>query len=122
MMHFVIEGLVNNGAILEHNLSVFDIARVEPSQGMLHPILIITFWEILVRLSTTRLLAVLGGNHFLYGLVHKILKLKGFDEVGVPNHAAILDANVFVLLHDIVNDDHSRLHVFRVAVHWSIFL
>ena len=47
--------------------------------------------EVLTSVSTTGLLPCLGAVNGLHGVQHQILQLKGFDKVGVPNHAAIVN-------------------------------
>merc|ERR1712014_531149 len=73
-------------------------------------------------MRTARLLPVLGGNHFLRGLVDQIFQLQGLDEIGVPDHAAVGDAYIFVFFHNLCNLDFPDLQVLRITVNWRIFL
>merc|ERR1712194_518055 len=61
-------------------------------------------------------------SDLLGSLVQQVLQLQSFNEVSIPHHAAIGDADILVLLHDIVNDAHARLEVRRIAVDGSVLL
>jgi len=63
-------------------------------EGVLHPLIVQTVWEVVTSVGTARLLAVLRCVHRHLGLDHQVLKLHSLDEVGVPDLAAVLDANV----------------------------
>mmetsp|Transcript_96763 Transcript_96763/g.301817 ORF Transcript_96763/g.301817 Transcript_96763/m.301817 type:complete len:694 (-) Transcript_96763:27-2108(-) len=122
VVHLIIEGLVDDGAVLEHNLGVLDIGLVKEGQGVLHPGLVVPLWEVLVSVGSTRLLAGLGGMHLLGGLVDQVLKLQRLNEVRVPNHAPVGDAHVLVLLHDLVNNALALCQVLRVPVDGCVLL
>lgn len=79
-----------------------------PREGVLHPVFVVPIWEVLASVSTTRLLAI--GSRFcsLYCAGKKIAELKSFDKVGIPDHAAILGADVIEHLVNIVHPDNGQ--------------
>jgi hypothetical protein len=52
--------------------------------------------EVLTSVSTSGLLPRLGAVDGLHGVQHQILQFKGFDQVGVPHHAAIVHLDIVV--------------------------
>jgi len=74
-----------------------------PCQGVLHPVLVVTVGEVLAGVSTTRLLSVGGGLSGLDGASEEVTELKSFDKVGVPDHAAVLGADLGELLVDVTD-------------------
>lgn len=83
-------------------VSVFNHGRIEgviqEGDGMLHPVLVVSIWEVVSGVGTTRLLASLGRVDRHLGLNHKILKLHGFDQICVPDLAAVRDPNILHVL------------------------
>jgi len=76
--------------------------------GVLHPFLIVSLWIILTGVCSTRFLAVDGGFGSLNGAGEEVAELEGFDEVAVPDHAAVLGAD---LGEGGVDFFHSGVHV-----------
>mmetsp|Transcript_73039 Transcript_73039/g.207205 ORF Transcript_73039/g.207205 Transcript_73039/m.207205 type:complete len:213 (+) Transcript_73039:408-1046(+) len=60
--------------------------------------------------------------HLLGSLVQKVLQLQRLDEVRVPDHAAVGDADVLVLLHGLVDDALALGQVLGVAVDRGVLL
>jgi hypothetical protein len=46
-------------------------------------------------MGTTGFFAISGAVHDLFGLDHQIIKLDGFNQVGIPHKTSIFDANIF---------------------------
>mmetsp|Transcript_69425 Transcript_69425/g.145005 ORF Transcript_69425/g.145005 Transcript_69425/m.145005 type:complete len:556 (-) Transcript_69425:101-1768(-) len=122
MVHLLVQGLVDDGTVLQDDLGVLHIGGVQVGEGVLHPLLIVAVREVLVGVSSSRLLSGLGSVHLLGSLVDQVLQLQGLDQVGVPDHGAVLDADVLVLLHDLDNDILALLQVVGVAVDRGILL
>merc|ERR1719221_804384 len=98
MVHLLVQGLIDDPAVLQSHLGILDVGLVEVGEGVLHPRLVVTVWVGLVRMGTARLLPGLSAVNLLDGLVDEVFEFQGFDEVRVPNHAAVRDANILVLL------------------------
>src|SRR5262249_40196276 len=67
---------------------------IEPCERVLHPILVVTVWVVLARMSAATLEPVdrtFNGNDRLRD---EVVELEGFDEVRVPDHGTIGDADV----------------------------
>ena len=62
--------------------------------GVLHPVLVVALLVVLARVGSARLLARLGGDDGAVRLLEEVLELEGLDEVGVPDHGAVRDANL----------------------------
>ena len=60
---------------------------------MLHPLLVVAFWEVFSRVCTARLLAVRCRFSGLDGAGEEVAEFESFDEVAVPNHAAVFGAD-----------------------------
>merc|ERR1711871_1122652 len=116
MVHLIVQRLVDDGTVVEDNIGILDIPCIQECQGVLHPVHIVTVWIVLVSMSTTRLLSGLGCNHLLTGLIQKVFKLEGLDQIGVPDQAPVLDADILVLLHDLRNLHCSLLQVICIPV------
>ena len=67
-------------------------------KGLAVVVLIHTVLEVLTGVSATGFLAGLGGFDDLLGVDHAVLQLKGLDKVGVPDHTAVRDLQVFHVL------------------------
>merc|ERR1711959_678923 len=111
MMHLVVQRLIDDCTVFEHNLAELHLPVVYPSQGVLHPIDIITVWVILVGMSTSGFVSVLSRDHLLHGLIQKILELEGLDQVRIPDHAAVGGANILVFLHHLLDHDATLLQI-----------
>mmetsp|Transcript_108872 Transcript_108872/g.272823 ORF Transcript_108872/g.272823 Transcript_108872/m.272823 type:complete len:214 (-) Transcript_108872:286-927(-) len=122
VVHLLIQGLVDDRTVLEHHLRILHIGLVKEGEGVLHPVLVIAVREVLVRMRTAGLLACLSRVHLLRGLVDQVLELKRLDEVRVPDHAAVGDADILVLLHDAINHVLALEEVVSVAIHRRILL
>merc|ERR1719198_1851531 len=73
-------------------------------------------------MSSTRLLASLCRIHLLGCLVDEVLQLKSLNQVSVPNHAAVSDTNILVLLHHLIDNFLTLGQVYTVAVHRCVLL
>lgn len=74
-----------------------------PCQGVLHPVLVVTVGEVLAGVSTTGLLSVGGSLGGLDGASEEVTKLKSLNKVRVPDHAAVLSADLGELLVNIAD-------------------
>jgi hypothetical protein len=90
-----------------HDSPVLDVdggvGLLLPGEGVLHPVLVVTVREILTGVGTTGFLADGGGFGGLDGAGEQVAELEGLDEVGVPDHAAVLDADLAEGLVDLVD-------------------
>mmetsp|Transcript_2186 Transcript_2186/g.3675 ORF Transcript_2186/g.3675 Transcript_2186/m.3675 type:complete len:371 (-) Transcript_2186:799-1911(-) len=116
-MHLVVKRLVNDSTVVQDHVGLVHVLRVQIGEGVLHPHFVVTIREVLVRMRTSGLLTSLCRHHLLAGLVEQVLQLKRLDEIGVPHQAAVLDANILVLLHDLGDLFSALQEVLRVAVH-----
>lgn len=66
----------NNTSVLEIHLSVRSLL---PAQGVLHPVLVVSVWEILTGVGTTRLLASGGRDGSLSSAGQQIPQLQGLN-------------------------------------------
>lgn len=74
-----------------------------PCEGVLHPVLVVTVGEVLAGVSTTRLLSVGGSLGGLDGASEEVTELKSLNKVRVPDHAAVLGADLGELLVNIAD-------------------
>ena len=65
--------------------------------------LVISIGEVVSGMGTTRLLSVLSSIDSHFSLKEKILKLESFDQVSVPDVSSVRNADVLVLLRDLVD-------------------
>jgi hypothetical protein len=79
---------------------IFDI--IKPHKCVLHPVLIISLWEIVSSVSSSRFFTVLSSVYSHFSLKKEVFKLKSFDQISVPNVATIGDANMLVLLRNVM--------------------
>ncbi|KAI6755199.1 hypothetical protein HG531_004305 [Fusarium graminearum] len=102
--HGLALGLVQGGA---DDLSVgqIDLAvrLLLERECVLHPVLVISVGEILAGVSTTRLLSVGGRLGGLDTIIMSVSKLKSLNEIRVPDHAAVLHANLAVHAIDLLH-------------------
>jgi hypothetical protein len=96
----LVEGGADYGTVAELGLSV---GLLLPRESVLHPVLVITVGVVLACVSTTGFLAVGGTLGGLDGACEQVAELKSFDKVGVPDHAAVLGADLREHLVDIVD-------------------
>lgn len=78
-------------------------ALLVPREGVLHPVDVVTLGVVLAGVGTTRLLtggSTVGGLH---GASEQVLELQALGQVGVPDHGAVLGADV---LEVAVNTGH----------------
>merc|ERR1712176_800618 len=122
MVHLVIQRLINDRTVLQYDFALLDLAVVNPSQSVFHPLLVITIREVLVCMGASRLLAILSGYHLLHCLVKKVFQLESLDQIGIPDHAAIFNTHILVLLHHFLDNYPSFLHISSIAVYWRILL
>jgi hypothetical protein len=96
--------LVKSGAgdlaVTELDLAV---GLLLPCQGVLHPVLVVTVGEVLTGVSTTGLLSLGGGLGGLDGASQEVTELKSLNKIRVPDHAAVLGANLGELLVDVAD-------------------
>ena len=74
-----------------------------PCEGVLHPVLVVTVGEVLAGVSTTGLLSVGGSLGGLDGASEEVTELKSLNKVRVPDHAAVLGADLGELLVNIAD-------------------
>lgn len=90
-----------------HHSAVVDLGVVgnivEPHEGVLHPLLVVSVGEIVSSVSTARLLSVFGSNDCHLSLKEEVLELESLNEVGVPDVSAVGDADMLVHLRDILD-------------------
>merc|ERR1712241_1496197 len=122
MVHLLVEWLGNHCPISELHLSILDVRLVEEGQGMLHPIHVVSIREVFLGVSSPRLLSGLGGMDLLSSLVEQILQFERLNQVSVPDHAAVTNANILVLFQDVINDPLPELQIFGISVNWGILL
>lgn len=103
-MHLLVEWLIDHCSVPQLDLGILDIRLVKEGQSVLHPIDVVAIGEILLRMRPTRFLPGLCRMDLLHRLVEQILQFERLNEVGVPDHAAVCDANVAVLFQNAIND------------------
>jgi len=69
---------------------------------VLHPVLIISLLEVVTSMSTTRLLSVLSSVNGHLCLKKEVLELESLYQISVPNVSAITNADVLILLRNIL--------------------
>ena len=87
----LIESGADNLPVAELRLAV---RLLLPRQRVLHPVLVVTLREVLAGVCTSRLLAVGGRLGGLDGASQQVAELERLNQVGVPDHAAVLDTDV----------------------------
>ena len=94
-----------HSAVIDGYLAAGAAPTFEPRRRMLHPVFVVAVGEIFVRVGAAAFFAVVGAFHRADGLRHQIVEFERFDQVGVPDQAAVADRNVghpFVdLLHQL---------------------
>jgi hypothetical protein len=104
----LVQGGADNGAVAELGLSV---GLLLPRESVLHPVLVVTVGIVLAGVGATGFLAVGGALGGLDGAGEQVAELEGLDEVGVPDHATILGADLGEHLVDLVDPDGKMLVV-----------
>ena len=69
---------------------------------MLHPGVVVSVGEVVSGMGSTRFLSVLSSIDCHLSLEKKVLKLESLNQVGVPDVSSVGDANMLILLRDIV--------------------
>src|SRR6516165_1592195 len=67
---------------------------VEPGEAVLYPVPVIAFGVVLACMGAAALCPVLGRVQGYNRLLQQVLEFERFDEVGVPDHRAIGDAEI----------------------------
>jgi hypothetical protein len=67
---------------------------VLPRESVLHPVNIITVLEVLTGMSTSRFLTSGSSINGLGSAGQQVLKLKGFNEISVPDHTTVSDLDI----------------------------
>jgi len=96
----LVKGGAGDLAVTELNLAV---GLLLPCQGVLHPVLVVTVGEVLTGVSTTGLLSLSGSFGGLDGASQEVTKLKSLNKIRVPDHAAVLGADLGELLVDVAD-------------------
>jgi hypothetical protein len=117
----LIQSVSLNGTVAKLDLAV---GLLLPGEGVLHPVLVVTVGVVLTGVSTTGLLTGSGGSGSLGTVVfmlakktvvkmlsiwryvrasQKVAEFEGLNKIGVPDHAAVLGANLGVELVDSVD-------------------
>ena len=89
---------------------------------MLAPLLVVAVGVVVSGVRTAGLLSMLGSKHSHFCLYHQVLELHGFDEVRVPNVAAVSDANILNLLGELVQFVAAFFEVVLATEHRSVAL
>src|SRR5215472_1034347 len=79
-----------NRAVAELDAAV----AVEPGERVLHPVPVVAFRVILAGMRAATLGPVFGGVQRDNGLLEQILQLQRLDQVGVPDHRPVGDAEL----------------------------
>jgi len=87
----LVQSVTHDGAVANVYLVV---CLLLPGECVLHPVLVITVGVVLTGVGTAGFLTVGGGFGGLDGAGEQVAELEGLDEVGVPDHAAVLDADI----------------------------
>ncbi len=66
-------------------------SRIEVPDCVLEPSNVIALGEVLAGVGATALLPLLSAVHSDGGVDEQVLKLKGFDQIRVPDHATVRD-------------------------------
>lgn len=69
---------------------------------MLSPVDIISFGEIVSCMSSTRFLSVFSCINCHFCLQEKVLELKCLNEIGVPDVTSVGNANMLILLRNLM--------------------
>lgn len=76
----------------------FDLAGLEvrdACEGVLHPLSVISLWEVVPGVRASALLSVFGSVNCLHGALEQVLQLQSLNEIRVPSEGSVLDANVW---------------------------
>ena len=96
----LVQGGADDGAVAELGLSV---GLLLPRESVLHPVLVVTVGVVLAGVGAAGFLAVGGALGSLDGACEQVAELKSLDKVGVPDHAAVLGADLGEHLVDLVD-------------------
>lgn len=78
-----------------------------PGQTVLHPVLVIAIRVVLARVSSAGFLAIQRSFCGLYSGGEQIAELECLDQIRVPDHASIFDANI---VERLVSSVHSVVY------------
>jgi hypothetical protein len=118
-LNLIIESFVDNSTVGDLWLLGWVIAS---GQSVLHPGVVETLSEVVSSVGSARLLSILSSVHGHLGLDHEVLEFHGLDEVGIPDAAAIFDADVSNSLRELVEGLAASLKVVLSAEDSSVLL
>merc|ERR1712232_120399 len=119
VVHLVIQWLVDHCSVIQLHSRLLHVWLVQKGQRVFHPHLVIALWVVFVSVRSTLFLTSLSGHHLLARLIKQIFKLKSLNEVRVPDHAAILDTYILILLHDLRDLHSAFLQISGIPVNRS---
>ena len=74
------------------------VRRLLEGDCVFHPVLVVAVREVLSCMGTTRFFAVCGRFRGLNGACEQITEFEGFDEIAVPDHAAVFGPDLVEFL------------------------
>jgi hypothetical protein len=89
---------------------------------VLAPGLVVTLGEVVTGVGTAGLLSVLSSEHGHLSLDHQVLKLKGLNEIGVPDLASVSDAQIFNFSRELMESLATLLQVVLATEDSSVLL
>src|SRR5689334_25363450 len=81
-------------AIVDPDGAALPAPTIEPGDGVLHPVLVVTLWIIFLHVRAPALLAVGGAMHRHHRLGEQIVELERLDQVAIPDEAAVGNVDV----------------------------
>lgn len=81
------------------------------AEGVLHPVDIVTFGEVISSVSTARFFSVFSSVHGHLSLDEEVLEFHGFNQIGVPDLTSVRDADVTIVLRNGMNSLTALLEV-----------
>lgn len=96
----LIQCVCNNSTIPNLNLLMWLLL---PCERVLHPVLIVSVRVVLTSVCSSRLFTNSCSFSSLDGASQQVAQLQGFDEIAIPDHAAVLGADLVELLVDFVD-------------------
>ena len=115
----VVKCLLNHTSVLDVRLV---LGALEESQGVLAPVDIVTFGEVISRMGTAGLFSVFCGKHGHLGLYHEVIKLHCLNQVSVPDAASVGNADVLNLLGNLVQRLAAQLKIILTTEDSSVSL
>lgn len=98
MLNFVIEWLVNDGSVVKSDLG---LRGFTPGKSMLHPVFVVSVWEIISCMCSSRFFSVFSSIDGNLSTLKKVFELKSFNQVGIPDKSSVRNLEVFVLLTNV---------------------